>query len=179
VGDLLHRRGGTAALIVAVLALLAAAGGIGYAAGKLSGKSIKKHSIPLNRLTKAAQKSLKGQTGPQGPAGADGSARAVGYIIPSPQGGLDPARSRGFTAITRKTVNYPFGSTGTFTAAYCLTPATGIDAGSAAPIASPLANSGFVGAPVAAMPVEGAPDCSGGQIEVIATGSIAISVVIP
>jgi len=41
------------ALIVASIALvLAAAGGIGYAASKINGQNIKKHSIPGNRLKK-------------------------------------------------------------------------------------------------------------------------------
>ena len=70
---------------VALLALFVALGGTSFAAeAYISGKQIKPHSIPKNRLTNGAISSLKGAQGapgtqgPQGPQGAAGSAGAQG-----------------------------------------------------------------------------------------------------
>ncbi len=62
-----------APLAISVIALFAALGGVGWAAGLISGKTIKPNSIPLDRLTKAARKSLAGRTGPAGPIGPQGA----------------------------------------------------------------------------------------------------------
>ena len=67
-------KGGTAwaPLAISVIALFAALGGVGWAAGLISGKTIKPGSIPLNRLTKSARSSLTGRQGPAGPTGPQG-----------------------------------------------------------------------------------------------------------
>ena len=61
-----------APLAISAIALFAALGGVGWAAGLISGKTIKPNSIPLNRLTKSARSSLAGRQGPAGPAGPQG-----------------------------------------------------------------------------------------------------------
>jgi hypothetical protein len=66
----------SASLFVASLALFVALGSGAYAAGIVDGHSIKNHSIPANKLTRAATASLHGQRGPRGltgPAGANGA----------------------------------------------------------------------------------------------------------
>jgi hypothetical protein len=73
-----------APLVISAIALFAALGGVGWAAGLVSGKTIKPNSIPLNRLTKSARSSLAGRqgpvglTGPQGPRGDRGEKGDVG-----------------------------------------------------------------------------------------------------
>jgi hypothetical protein len=59
-------------LAISVIALFAALGGVGWAAGLINGKTIKPGSIPLNRLTKSARNSLTGRQGPAGPIGPQG-----------------------------------------------------------------------------------------------------------
>lgn len=76
------------ALVVSVFALLVALGGTSLAATNfINGKHIKPHSLPKNRLTKAAIASLhgangapgaKGPQGPQGPQGQPGSPGSPG-----------------------------------------------------------------------------------------------------
>jgi hypothetical protein len=70
------------ATVVALLALFVALGGTSLAAANLiNGKLIKPNSIPKNRLTKSAIKSLhgaKGAQGAQGPQGAQGRQGARG-----------------------------------------------------------------------------------------------------
>jgi hypothetical protein len=72
----LHARLGTAGLIVAVIALLAALGGGAYAAsGGLTGKQKKE----VEKIaTKVAKPGPAGPQGPAGPAGAKGDAGAAG-----------------------------------------------------------------------------------------------------
>ena len=72
------------ALIVASLALFVALGSGAYAAVIIDGHSIKNHSIPGNKLTKAAIASLRGQRGPRGLTGASGPT--------GPAGGFDPSK---------------------------------------------------------------------------------------
>ncbi|HEX9416294.1 MAG TPA: hypothetical protein VF895_06265 [Gaiellaceae bacterium] len=67
------------ALIAAALVSALSVGGA-TAAGLITGKQIKNHTIRLVDLTKAAQKALKGQRGPRGLAGPQG-----------PQGPAGPA----------------------------------------------------------------------------------------
>lgn len=65
-------RQATAALVLSAVAVFFAVGGVGYASRVvhlISGTSIKKGTIPADRLTKSARASLKGQTGPAGPTG--------------------------------------------------------------------------------------------------------------
>ena len=62
-----------APLAISAIALFASLGGVGWAAGLISGNTIKPNSIPLDRLTKAARKSLAGRTGPAGPIGPQGA----------------------------------------------------------------------------------------------------------
>jgi hypothetical protein len=60
------------ALVAVVLAAVGVAGTAG-AAALITGKDIKNGSIGAKDLSKAAKRALKGQTGPQGPAGAPGA----------------------------------------------------------------------------------------------------------
>lgn len=63
------------AMVVALVALFFAVGGVGYAkkvVHLISGSQIKKGSIDLSRLSRAAQAALKGHAGAQGPQGAQG-----------------------------------------------------------------------------------------------------------
>jgi hypothetical protein len=64
---------GTAGLVVAIVALVAALGGGAYAAAK-GGVLI----TNINQIKKSVQNQLKGKTGPQGPAGANGKDGASG-----------------------------------------------------------------------------------------------------
>jgi hypothetical protein len=70
----------SAAMIVALLALFVALGGSAVASGLLNGHHIKKNSIPLNRLTRAARIATvnppangPGQPGPEGREGKPGT----------------------------------------------------------------------------------------------------------
>jgi hypothetical protein len=79
-----------AALIIAAALILAAAVGGATAAGLITGKQIKNHSIQLVDLSKKAQKALRGKRGPEGPQGTQGPQ--------GPQGPPGPAGSSGQTA---------------------------------------------------------------------------------
>jgi Collagen triple helix repeat (20 copies) len=84
----------TVAAILAGAALIAALSVGGATAAKIiSGRAIKNHSIPLAKLTFAAQKSLRtglpGPQGPQGPAGPAGAQGPAGQR--GPQGQQGPA----------------------------------------------------------------------------------------
>ena len=76
-------------LAISLIALFAALGGVGWASSLISGKTIKKNSIPLNRLSKSARNSLagkQGQIGPQGPPGSPGPIGPQGQfaeVVPS------------------------------------------------------------------------------------------------
>ena len=72
-----------APLAVSLLALFIALGGVSWAQALISGKQIKKNSIPLNRLTKSAQRSLAGKQGPIGPPGQQGPAGPFIDVVPS------------------------------------------------------------------------------------------------
>ena len=82
--------------VIATLALFVALGGTSVAAvSYINGKQIKPHSIPKNRLTKSAVRSLhgakgaagapgqRGPTGAQGPQGIQGTQGVQGPIGPS------------------------------------------------------------------------------------------------
>ena len=65
--------------VMATIAVFFALGvGSVYAASKISGKQIKRNSIPANRLTKAARASLRGQRGPRGLQGPPGQTGQTG-----------------------------------------------------------------------------------------------------
>jgi hypothetical protein len=94
------RRHLTYSNVIATLALFIALGGSSYAAikitgrnvtnGSLTGKDIKKRSVPLNRLTRAlpaGRQGLKGDPGAKGDKGDKGDRGDVG-----PAGPVDPAR---------------------------------------------------------------------------------------
>lgn len=72
-----------APLAISLFALFAAVGGVGWAGSLISGKKIKKNSIPLNRLTKSARRSLAGKQGPIGPRGLQGSPGPFVDVVPS------------------------------------------------------------------------------------------------
>ena len=61
------------ALVISLVALFVALGGTSLAAANyINGKHIKPHSIPTDRLTKRAIKTLHGAQGPRGPQGTQG-----------------------------------------------------------------------------------------------------------
>jgi hypothetical protein len=93
--------------VTAFVALFIALGGAAYAAGTINGKSIidhsitgkdiKKGSIPLTALKKlpVGDQGPKGATGPGGPAGPTGaSGSAVAYAHVNADGTLDAANSK-------------------------------------------------------------------------------------
>ena len=83
----------TPATILASLALLVALSGTSFAAASLiSGSQIKPHSIPKNRLTGAAIRSLKGQRGPAGPGGIQGVQGPPGIATVTPAYGPQAAQ---------------------------------------------------------------------------------------
>ena len=62
------------ATVIAALALFVALGGSSLAAASfISGRHIKPHSIPRDRLTKSAIKALRGAMGPRGAQGQQGA----------------------------------------------------------------------------------------------------------
>lgn len=64
---------------LALLALFIALGGTSFAAANaINGKSIKPHTIPKNRLTNSAIRSLKGARGARGAQGAQGAQGPTG-----------------------------------------------------------------------------------------------------
>jgi hypothetical protein len=70
-----------AALALSLVAVFFAVGGVGYAKQAvhlISGSSIKKGSISLDRLSSAAQHALRARTGPAGPRGLPGTAGGPG-----------------------------------------------------------------------------------------------------
>ena len=90
--------------VVATLALFIAVGGVSWAATKINGSTIKKKSIPLNRL--------KGDppSGPQGPSGAQGPQGAAGAAGPTgAQGVAGPTGAQGpkGEGVTNSTASLP------------------------------------------------------------------------
>ena len=87
------RRLPSPSLAVSITALVVAMGGTGYAATKLSGsnikagtitgKQVKKHSLPAGKLSPKAIAALRGAQGPAGPAGPAGSLLVGGGAKPS------------------------------------------------------------------------------------------------
>lgn len=63
-----------------MLALCIALGGTAWAASKISGRNIKKGTIPLSALSNSAKKALKGPRGAAGAQGPAGSARVYGLV---------------------------------------------------------------------------------------------------
>ena len=78
-------------MVIALIALVFAVGTGSAVAAKslIDGRDIKRGSIPMNRLTEAAQKSLKGARGPAGPEGKQGPQGPAGPA--GPQGPAGPA----------------------------------------------------------------------------------------
>jgi hypothetical protein len=93
-------RGPSPALIVSLVALFVALGGTSLAAANfINGRQIKPHSLPKDRLTQNAIKSLRGARGLQGPKGSQGiqgikgdkgdpgptaASYAYGYLVQGP-----------------------------------------------------------------------------------------------
>ena len=100
------RRRMTFSNVVSMIALFAVIGGGAYAANKISGKKIKKDSIPINRIKGDLP---PGPQGEPGEPGADGTALA--YAKVSSNGTLDVANSKGITSAERVIAGY-----------YCVTP---------------------------------------------------------
>jgi hypothetical protein len=92
------------ALVISMVALFVALGGTALAAkGYIAGTHIKPHSIPKNRLTGGAIKSLRGAKGAQGTQGVQGVKGSEGPIGPS-NGYLDSESG------TLATLNLPAGA---------------------------------------------------------------------
>ena len=89
-------------LSVSVLALVVALGSLGggaYAAGLIDGKTIKKGTIQVSKLTPGAVKALKGSTGPAGPQGLQG-----------PQGPIGPSGAAGSNGVGNPGIAGPAGA---------------------------------------------------------------------
>jgi hypothetical protein len=91
------------ALVVALLAQMVAlsssagANPVAFVANALSGKSIKKHSIPLSALSPAAVKQLRGATGPRGLRGVKGDSGATNLSVVSRACGPAPCSTASAT----------------------------------------------------------------------------------
>jgi hypothetical protein len=96
--------------VMATIAVFLALGGVAVAAGKigggaikdhsLTGRDIKKGSIPLSALKRIPE----GKAGPAGPAGADGSALAYAHV--NADGTLDTAKSKNIASTKQIPKNY-------------------------------------------------------------------------
>jgi hypothetical protein len=96
------------ALVISVAALFVALGGTAMAAkGYIAGTHIRPHSIPKNRLTGGAIKSLRGAKGAHGAQGAQGAEGATGSQGPiGPSNGYFASASNNTTV----TLNLPAGA---------------------------------------------------------------------
>jgi hypothetical protein len=146
-----------AIMALGLVALVLAAAGGAAASGLISGKSIKRHSIPLTALSASAVKALQGKAGvngangTNGANGAPGTARAWGDVFIN---GLNNAawdNQSGFPDVPRKS-----GTTGR----YCIPPPAGVDGNT---IAVALSADGVPSVPVQVSP----SDCGAHEIEVI------------
>jgi hypothetical protein len=86
----------TYANVMATIAVFMALGGGAYAAVKISGTSIKPHSIPLNRLKGTLPAGAPGAKGDPGADGAPGTALAYGHV--HGDGTLDAANSKNISS---------------------------------------------------------------------------------
>jgi hypothetical protein len=161
-----RRRWNPSMLALGLVAIVLAAAGGAAASGLISGKRIKKHSIPASALSAAAVKALKGNVGPAGAAGAPGApgapgtARAWGDVFINGLNNAQWDNQSGFPEQPRKS-----GVNGR----YCITPPAGVDG---AVVAVALAADGEPSVPVQVSPA----DCQPHDIEVITyqfvTGSL-------
>lgn len=97
------------ATVIAAVALFIALGSGAWASIRISGASIKNHTIATKKLTRHAVKALRGQRGARGPAGPQGAAgpqgpagSALAFAHVNPDGTLDVAHSSGVTAANFK-----------------------------------------------------------------------------
>lgn len=99
---------------IAIVAVVAATGGIGYAAGRIGSAQIADNSIQsrdvrdgslgTGDLSTSARRALRGATGPVGPAGSAGPAGAAGARgQDGPQGPIGPQGPAGPSAVTTQT----------------------------------------------------------------------------
>lgn len=171
--------------VVAYLALfLVLAGGTAFAASQLpkhsvGTKQLKRNAVNSSRVKDGSLKALDfkpgqlpaGQPGPAGPPGPAGGAIAAAYVNAATPPTLDPARTHGFTAVSKSV-----SGSDTF---YCLTPAAGVDLSSAVAAVSPVFNSGFAGVPQRATvvsPNDGS--CPSGRLELQAGGTFDLTVIV-
>src|SRR5438874_6395521 len=155
-----HRWHVSPALVVATVALCAALGGGAYAASTfINGTTIKPNSIPKNRLTGAAIRSLRGARGPrgftgargaqgiQGPQGAQGAQGAQGSQgAPGPQGppgsgdlAWAQVNPNGGSPLLVKSSNFVSVSSPS-TGVYCLQASVGVNLADSAPVATQEVN---------------------------------------
>jgi hypothetical protein len=95
----LHAHRPSPALLISLLALFFALGGVGYAkrvVHLIDGSTIKKGSIQVDRLSAGAQRTLKGRKGDPGPQGAPGGQGPQGGQ--GSQGGQGPQGNPGSNA---------------------------------------------------------------------------------
>jgi hypothetical protein len=94
------------ALVVSMVALFVALGGVGYAAttigsaqiknNSVRGKDIRNGTIVSKDINTKTRKALKGQTGDQGPAGpAGGGASSLYAVVNDPAGAANTTLARG------------------------------------------------------------------------------------
>ena len=157
---LLRRFHPSPALVVATAALFAALGGGAFAASTfINGTTIKPNSIPKNRLTGAAIRSLRGARGPrgftgargpqgvQGPQGAQGAQGAQGSQgAPGPQGppgsgdlAWAQVNPNGGSPLLVKSSNFVSVSSPA-TGVYCLRASVGVNLADSAPVATQEVN---------------------------------------
>lgn len=144
------RRRMTFSNVISMIALFAVIGGGAYAANKISGKKIKKDSIPINRLKGDLPEGPKGDPGEPGQDGADGTALA--YAKVSANGTLDVANSKGIASAERIVAGY-----------YCVDPSV---EGVENMIASPDISGGGVVKTAAASFEDNFTSCDPGSINV-------------
>jgi hypothetical protein len=120
------RRLPSPSLAVSIAALVVAMGGTGYAAtqlsgsniqaGTITGKQIKKHSLPAGKLSPKAIAQLHGAQGPAGPAGPGGPAGQTG--ADGARGPAGPAGVSGRTVV-KSGVYYAAGGKQTTGIVFC------------------------------------------------------------
>jgi hypothetical protein len=107
----------SAAMVVAITALVSSLTGGAIAATVITSSSIKDGTIQLRDISPAARAALKGQRGPQGIDGLQGTPGAIGSAgasgVAGANGGFDPAK---VTYVTSGQLSLASGNLGTATA---------------------------------------------------------------
>jgi hypothetical protein len=113
------KRRPSAAMLVAILALIVALGGVSYAAVQLPAnsvgtKQIRNGAVTRKKLNPHLLSALAGKTGPQGPPGPTGATGATGPTGPAPSAGdsqyANPVAALGTTDTTVLSANITIGA---------------------------------------------------------------------